>query len=173
MEIITLGGGCNWCIEAAFQLVKGVTGTVVGYAGGSVPHPSYEAVYSGKTGHAEVAQVTFDPTVISLEDILDVFWIIHDPTTLNRQGPDVGTAYRSIILYNSDEQKAIAERSKEVVAKLWPDPIVTEIVPFTVFYNAGAEHQNYYRNNQEARYCQIIINPKLDRLRQKFAEKLA
>ncbi len=172
METIILGGGCHWCFEAAYQTLKGITKTEVGYAGGSVPNPSYEAVYSGKTGHAEVAQITFDPHIISLDDILSVFWTVHDPTTFNRQDYDVGTAYRSIILYNSDEQRKVAERSKQKAAGLWKDKIVTEIVPFTTFYRADEHHQNFYRKNPEARYCQLIINPKLDKLRQKFADKL-
>ena len=154
-------------------MLKGVTKVESGYAGGSVPNPSYEAVFSGKTGHAEVAQVTFDPKKLSLEDILDVFWIIHDPTTLNRQGYDVGTAYRSIILYSSERQKQVAEESKQRASEVWPDPIVTEIVPLRAFYRADEHHQNYYRNNTNARYCQLIINPKLDKLRRKFARLLA
>ncbi|HUC20833.1 MAG TPA: peptide-methionine (S)-S-oxide reductase MsrA [Candidatus Polarisedimenticolaceae bacterium] len=172
METITLGAGCFWCTEASYQMIKGVTKVESGYAGGSVPHPSYEAVYSGKTGHAEVAQVTFDPKVVSLDDILNVFWTVHDPTTLNRQGSDVGIAYRSIILYNSEEQRRTAEKSKQKVGSLWPDPIVTEIVPLTDFYRAEEHHQNYYRNNPNQRYCELIINPKLQKLRETFASKL-
>ncbi len=171
-QTITLGGGCFWCLEAAYQMLKGVTKVESGYAGGTKPNPRYEDMHSGETGHAEVTQVTFNPGIVPLEDIFNVFWTIHDPTTLNRQGHDVGPQYRSIILYNSEEQKAAAEKSKVEVAKLWADPIVTEIMPLTQFYKAEDYHQNYYRSNPTQRYCELIINPKLDKLRKKFADKL-
>lgn len=172
-QSIVLGGGCFWCLEAAYQLIKGVTKVTSGFAGGKTENPSYYAVVGGTTGHAEVVRLEFDLTVISLEDILDVFWAIHDPTTLNRQGNDVGTQYRSIILYEGDEQKKVAEKSINEVAKLWPNEIVTELKPLEHFYEAEVEHQNYFKNHPAQAYCQVIINPKLSKLREKFAEKLA
>lgn len=171
-QTATLGGGCFWCLEAAYQLINGVAQVVSGYAGGPETTPSYEAVVSGKTGHAEVVQVHFEADKISYSEILDIFWTLHDPTTLNRQGNDIGTQYRSIILYHNETQKLIAEKSKSDVAKLWPDPIVTEIVPFKHFYEAEAYHQNYFKNHPEQAYCQVIINPKLKKLRQQYAAKL-
>lgn len=171
-ESIVLGGGCFWCLEASYQLIRGVTKVTSGYAGGSVPNPTYYAVATGKTGHAEVVKVEFDPDIISLSDILDVFWAIHDPTTLNRQGNDVGTDYRSIILYVGDNQKKVTEESIKAVAKLWPNPIVTELEPLEKFYQAEPEHQNYFKNHPAQAYCQVVINPKLEKLRAKFAEKL-
>ena len=171
-QSIVLGGGCFWCLEASFQMIKGVTKVISGYAGGTVPNPSYEAVCSGTTGHAEVVKVEFDPTAISLADVLEIFWTIHDPTTLNRQSYDVGTEYRSIILYTGDDQRQIAEESEQTVAKLWDKPIVTEIKALETFYPAEPEQQNYFRRNPERAYCQIIINPKLAKLRQKFADRL-
>ncbi len=170
VESIVLGGGCFWCLDAAYKLVKGVHAVTEGYAGGDQPNPTYEQVCSNTTGHAEVVQVSYDPTAISLEGILDIFWILHDPTTLNRQGYDVGTAYRSIILYNSEQQQAIAQKSKQAIAKLWEQPIVTEIVMLEQFYPAE-DYQNDYEVNRPD-YCQIIINPKLQKLRQKFADRL-
>lgn len=172
LETITLAGGCFWCLEAAYQEINGVTKVVSGYTGGQVASPTYEAVCTGSTGHAEAVQVTFDTTVISLEDIFDIFWTVHNPTTLNRQGNDTGTQYRSAIFYVGNEQKQAAETSKTKVAKLWDDPIVTEIVELGDFYPAEAYHQNYFRNHPEAAYCQFIINPKLEKLRNKFAAKL-
>lgn len=171
-ESIVLGGGCFWCLEAAYQMIRGVTAVTSGYAGGSEPNPSYYDVSCGKTSHAEVVQVEFDPAIISLTDILDIFWAIHDPTTLNRQGNDRGPQYRSMILVEGDEQRRVAEASKQSVAKLWPNPIVTEIKPLEAFYEAEPEHRNYFQNHPERAYCQIIINPKLEKLRQKFTEKL-
>lgn len=171
-EAIVLGGGCFWCLEAAFQMIEGVESVASGYAGGDQPDPSYERVSSGTTGHAEVVQVTFDPKIITLEDILDVFWAIHNPTTKDRQGNDIGTQYRSIILYADDEQKALAEEKKVEISKLWPDPVLTEIVPLKNFYKAEDYHQNYYRNNPDQGYCQVVINPKLAKLREKFATRL-
>lgn len=171
-EMTTLAGGCFWCLEAAYQMVEGVTQVVSGYAGGQTKDPSYEQVSSGSTGHAEVVQITFDSNIITYEDLLDIFWAIHDPTTLNRQGHDIGPQYRSMILFHNDEQKKLAEASRDKAAKLWPDPIVTEIKPLGHFYRAEDYHQNYFRNHPEQGYCQIVINPKLQKLREKFATKL-
>ncbi|MDD2321959.1 MAG: peptide-methionine (S)-S-oxide reductase MsrA [Geobacteraceae bacterium] len=169
-ETATLGGGCFWCLEAAFQCLNGVETVVSGYAGGTVAYPLYEQVCLGRTGHAEVVQITFDPTVISFEDILAVFWSIHDPTTRNRQGHDVGTQYRSIILYHSEEQRRIAEKSRcEVDASgVWKNSIVTEIVPYSDFYKADGRHQDYYLSHPEEAYCQVVINPKIAKVRNKF-----
>ncbi len=153
-------------------MINGVTKVTSGYSGGTVPDPSYYAVCTGRTGHAEVVKVEFDPGIISLADILDIFWAIHDPTTLNRQGYDVGTQYRSIIFFESEGQKRIAEQSKVQVAKLWPNKIVTTIEPLKEFFPAEPEHQNYFKNHPERAYCQVVINPKLAKLRQKFADKL-
>jgi len=171
-ETAILAGGCFWCLEAAYQEITGVESVVSGYAGGHVPDPSYERVSTGTTGHAETVSITYDPDVISYSDILDIFWTIHNPTTPNRQGNDVGTQYRSVIFYTDDEQKRLAEASKAEVAKLWPDPVVTEIVPLEQFFKAEDYHQNYYRNHPEAAYCQVVINPKLHKLREKFAARL-
>jgi peptide-methionine (S)-S-oxide reductase len=162
----TLGGGCFWCLDAGYRQVRGVSAVVSGYAGGQLPNPTYEAVSSGATGHAEVVQITFDPAVVSYADLLDVFWTIHNPTTLNRQGHDVGSQYRSIILYNSDAQQATAEASLAAAQKLWDEPIVTEIKPLDVFYPAEDYHQDYFNKNPAAAYCQAIINPKLKHLRE-------
>ena len=174
VETVTLGGGCFWCVEAIYQDVKGVHKVVSGYAGGSVRNPSYQQVCSGVTGHAEVTQITFDPEVITFEDLLYIFWRTHDPTTLNQQGADVGTQYRSIILYHNDEQKAIAERSKQQTDAfgLWSNPIVTEIAPFTDFYPAEDYHQNYYRSNPMQPYCQVVIDPKVQKFRKTFQDRL-
>jgi len=168
----TLGGGCFWCLEAAYQLIDGVEKVVPGYAGGQTKNPTYYEVCNGKTGHAEVVQITFDINTIEYEDILNIFWAIHDPTTLNRQGNDEGTQYRSIILYHNEEQKAIAETSKIETQKLWNDPIVTELKPIDIFYEAEPDHHNYFITHPEKAYCQVVINPKLDKLRQKFASKI-
>jgi peptide-methionine (S)-S-oxide reductase len=174
LETATLGGGCFWCTEAIFQDLKGVDRVVSGYAGGSVPNPTYKQVCTGTTGHAEAVQITFDPEVISYEDLLYVFWRTHDPTTLNRQGGDVGTQYRSVIFYRDEEQKAIAERSRRETdaSGLWPNPIVTEIVPFTNFYKAEGYHQNFYRTNPNQPYCRAVIDPKVRKFRKEFSEKL-
>ena len=172
LEIAVLGGGCFWCLEAAYQQVEGVTKVVSGYAGGHVTNPTYEAVCSGSTGHLEVVQITFNPKILDYSDILDIFWAIHNPTTLNRQGNDVGTEYRSAIFYVEDRQKRLAEASKAAVAKLWPDPVVTEITPLTDFYVAENYHQNYFRDHPEQAYCQFVINPKLQKLRETFASRL-
>jgi peptide-methionine (S)-S-oxide reductase len=171
-ETIVLGGGCFWCTEAAFQMIRGVTAVTSGYAGGTVPNPSYEAVTTGKTGHAEVVKIEFDPGIISLQQILEVFWAIHDPTTPNRQGNDVGPQYRSMILYTDEAQKAIINESIAEVTKLWPNPIVTETKPLVKFYPAEEYHHNYFKQNPDRAYCQIVINPKLEKLRQKHAQLL-
>jgi len=174
LETATLGGGCFWCVEAIFQDLKGVHRIVSGYAGGAVENPSYQQVCTGNTGHAEVAQITYDPEVISYEDVLYVFWRTHDPTTLNRQGADVGTQYRSIILYHNEAQKAIAEKSKRETdaLELWPNSIVTEIAPLEAFYPAEDYHQEYYRQNRFQPYCLAVIDPKLRKFRKEFKEQL-
>jgi peptide-methionine (S)-S-oxide reductase len=173
LQLATVGGGCFWCTEAVFQEIKGVEKVVSGYTGGNVPgKPTYREVCSGLTGHAEVVQVTFDPHVISYEDILMIFMTTHDPTTLNRQGGDSGTQYRSVIFYHDDSQKEIAEVVIKEVSQYFNDPIVTEISPLDIFYEAEDYHQNYYRNNQEQGYCSFIITPKLDKLRKLYAKKL-
>ncbi len=173
-EVATLGGGCFWCLEAVFQELQGVEQVVSGYAGGHLPNPTYEQVLTGRTGHAEVVQVTFDPDQISYRDLLRVFFTVHDPTTRNRQGADVGPQYRSIILYHSPEQERIA---REVMAELeasgvWERPLVTELVPFQAFYPAEEYHQNYYRRNPHAGYCQVVIAPKVAKLRAHFMDRL-
>ena len=161
---IVLGGGCFWCVEALYETLDGVTGAVSGYAGGKTENPDYYAVCSGKTGHAEVVRIEFDPAKISLEELLDFFWEAHDPTTLNRQGADVGTQYRSIILFNSPAQEAAAKASMEKARAKFADPIVTEIKPLERFYKAEISHQDYYRNNPNAPYCRYVIAPKLKKL---------
>ncbi len=170
----TLGGGCFWCVEAVYQDLQGVEQVISGYAGGRVENPTYQQVCTGTTGHAEVAQITFDPQAISYSDLLYVFWRTHDPTTPNRQGADVGPQYRSIILYHDEGQKAIAEQSKRETeaAGLWPNPIVTEIVPLDVFYPAEAYHQEYYRNNPNQPYCRVVIDPKVSKFRKEFKDRL-
>lgn len=174
METATLGGGCFWCVEAIYQDVIGVHKVVSGYAGGTVENPTYEEVCSGTTGHAEVVQIAFDPTVISFEEILFIFWCTHDPTTLNRQGNDVGTQYRSVIYYHDEEQKKIAEQSmaETDASDLWPDPIVTEIAPLPIFYEGEAYHQNYFVDNPYQPYCIFVINPKVQKFRKSFRNKL-
>jgi peptide-methionine (S)-S-oxide reductase len=169
-ETATLGGGCFWCVEAVFQSLRGVETVTSGYAGGTVAYPLYEQVCLGTTGHAEVVQITFDPTVISYEDILAVFWSSHNPTTRNRQGHDSGTQYRSIILYHSDEQRNTAEKSKREAdaSGVWNNPIVTEIVPCTAFYKADWRHQDFYLSHPEEAYCQVVIDPKIAKLRKEF-----
>lgn len=165
MEKATFGGGCFWCVEAVYERLPGVQSVVSGYAGGTKPNPTYEEVCTGKTGHAEVAQITFDPTKISYDQLLEMFWQAHDPTTLNRQGADVGTQYRSVIFYHDEKQKAAAEKSKAAAQKAFDDPMVTEIVPLKQFYPAENYHQEYYRNHQNAPYCTFIIKPKLKKLK--------
>lgn len=171
-QIATLAGGCFWCLEAAYQEVKGVSKVVPGYAGGQRPNPTYEQVVSGATGHAETVQITFDPSVISYASILRIFWVLHDPTTLNRQGHDVGTQYRSVIFYHDPEQKQQAQVSVKDAQSSWPNPIVTQIVPLETFYEAEPEHHNYFKEHPESAYCQVVINPKLAKLRQELAEYL-
>ena len=172
-EIATFGAGCFWCVEAVFQELKGVIKVESGYMGGHVPDPTYRAVCTGETGHAEVTRITFDPSVISYEELLEVLWTSHDPTTMNRQGADVGTQYRSAVFYENETQKAAAEKSKaEVATQIWDNPIVTEIVPATTFYPAENYHQDYYANNPDAGYCRIVIAPKIQKVREKFVEKL-
>jgi peptide-methionine (S)-S-oxide reductase len=172
IEKAVLGGGCFWCLDATYQLIEGVNKVTSGYAGGRVNDPTYEAVSSGSTNHAEVVEVEFNPDQISYKDILDIFWAIHDPTTLNRQGADMGSQYRSIILYQNDKQQQIAQKSKAEVARLWKDPIVTEIVPLEDFFPAEDYHQNFYKKNPNQMYCQVVINPKLAKLREKFHSHL-
>lgn len=164
LETATFGGGCFWCGEAVFQRIPGVKSVVSGFAGGTTPNPSYEEVSAGNTGHAEVIQIKFDPAAITYQKILEVFFEEHDPTTLNRQGADAGTQYRSIILYANGAQKKIAEEAKAEAAKQHHDPIVTQIVPLTAFYPAEDYHQNYYNLNQTQGYCQFVIRPKLRKL---------
>ncbi len=172
-EIATFGAGCFWCVEAVFQQLKGVLLVESGYMGGKNPNPSYREVCSGTSGHAEVTQITFDPAIITFEELLEVLWSSHDPTTLNRQGGDSGTQYRSAIFYHSGDQKTKAELSMANVApKLWDNPIVTQLVPAETFYVAEQYHQDYYANNPNAGYCQIVINPKVNKVRIKFIDKL-
>ncbi|MBE7175493.1 MAG: peptide-methionine (S)-S-oxide reductase MsrA [Mucilaginibacter polytrichastri] len=173
-EIATFGMGCFWCSEAIFQKLKGVTKVESGFSGGSVKNPSYEAVCTGTTGHAEVVNVTFDPSVISFKELLEVFWKLHDPTTLNRQGADEGTQYRSVIFYHNDAQKSLATAYKTELnkQKVYPDPIVTQIAPFTAFYKAENYHQNYFKLNQRNPYCRMVIMPKVDKLEKVFKSKL-
>ncbi|NNF21517.1 MAG: peptide-methionine (S)-S-oxide reductase MsrA [Saprospiraceae bacterium] len=172
-EIATFGAGCFWCVEAVFQELQGVFKVESGYMGGSVKNPTYREICTGTTGHAEVAQITYDPQVISFEELLEVLWTTHDPTTLNRQGADRGTQYRSAVFYHNEEQRKLAEKSKANVAtKIWDDPIVTEISEVSKFYVAEDYHQNYYKYNPNAGYCRVVINPKLTKLREKFADKL-
>jgi peptide-methionine (S)-S-oxide reductase len=163
-EVATLGGGCFWCLEAVFERIPGVKTVTSGYAGGTVPNPTYKQVCTGTTGHAEVVQVEFDPSVVTYADVLHTFWECHDPTTLNRQGADVGTQYRSVIFYNNDQQKMIAEQSRSEAQKESSDPIVTEIQPLKTFYKAEDYHQQYFDNNQNAPYCTFVIKPKLKKL---------
>ena len=169
----TLAGGCFWCLEAVFEQLRGVEKVESGYSGGHLANPSYQQVCTDTTGHAEVVQVTFDPAVISFREILEIFFGIHDPTTLNRQGADVGTQYRSIILYLNDEQKQIAEKAKAVAQKDWSDPIVTEIVPLKHFYAAEDYHQDYFAKNPTQGYCQLVVNPKVKKFQQHLAAEKA
>jgi peptide-methionine (S)-S-oxide reductase len=161
LQTAVFGGGCFWCLDAQFKLVNGVKSVVSGYAGGTTKNPSYEEVCSETTGHAEVVQVEFDPSVVTYEDLLRKFFHAHDPTTLNRQGADVGTSYRSIILYTDENQKAIAEKVKAEAQKDWPDPIVTEIAPLTAFYRAEEYHQDYFAKNPAQGYCRLVVAPKV------------
>ena len=172
MALATLAGGCFWCLEAVFQQLKGVSQVTSGYAGGRRPNPTYEQVCTGTTGHAEVAQVEFDPAVVSYRDLLDVFFTIHDPTTLNQQGADVGTQYRSAIFFHSPEQQRDANDAIAEAQKTWDDPIVTEIVPLTQFYPAEEYHKDYYVRNPNQGYCRVVIAPKVAKARQHFLAKL-
>ena len=173
LEQASLAGGCFWCLDAVFKQIKGVNKVVSGYSGGFVDNPRYEQLHKENTGHAETVQITFDPEVISFAKLLEVFYSIHDPTTLNRQGNDIGEEYRSIIFYHDKQQKKIAEETtKDFVSKIWSEPIVTEIIPFDRFWPAEDYHQNYYQNNTSAGYCQIIINPKLEKFRKQFRDLL-
>ena len=172
LEKATLGGGCFWCLEALFQQLKGVTEVVSGYAGGYVDNPSYLQVCQGTTGHAEVVQITFDAEVISYRDILNVFFTIHDPTTLNRQGNDVGPQYRSVVFYHSPEQKKTAEEVIAAMGSVWSVPLVTELVPYKGFYPAEEYHKDFYRQNPERGYCVYVIEPKLAKFREMFAGRL-
>ena len=173
-EVTTLGGGCFWCLEAVFDEVQGVTDVVSGYAGGAAPNPTYEQVCSGRTGHAEVVQVRFDPKRIAYRELLELFFSIHDPTTLNRQGADAGTQYRSVIFYHDDEQKRVAEQLIRELesAKTFHKPIVTQIAPFHGFYPAEEYHQEYFKRNPYQGYCQVIIAPKMAKFRQHHAQAL-
>ncbi|KAF0095331.1 MAG: peptide-methionine (S)-S-oxide reductase [Puniceicoccaceae bacterium 5H] len=171
LEIATLGGGCFWCIEAVYEPIEGVESVVSGYAGGHVKNPTYHQVSSGETGHAEVTQISYDPSVISYEEILDLFWQAHDPTTLNRQGNDVGPQYRSIILYHNDQQKQVAEQSLKKAQEQFDQPIVTEIQPMTDFYPAEDYHQDFYENNPNHPYSVFVIKPKLEKLKKKEEAK--
>ncbi|HEU5014586.1 MAG TPA: peptide-methionine (S)-S-oxide reductase MsrA [Roseiflexaceae bacterium] len=173
-EVATLAGGCFWCLEAVYDEVKGVTNIVSGYAGGHVANPSYRDVCTGRTGHAEVVQLTFDPQVVSFRDLLHIFFTIHDPTTLNRQGGDVGTQYRSAIFYHTPEQKDVAEQViKELQQdKVWDAPIVTEIVPFETFYVAEDYHHQYFQNNPNQPYCQVVVAPKVAKFRKHYISQL-
>jgi peptide-methionine (S)-S-oxide reductase len=173
-ETATLGGGCFWCTEAIFSELKGVESVESGYSGGSVSNPSYEDVCTGETGHAEVVQVKFDPNVISYMDILRVFFSAHDPTTLNRQGADIGTQYRSVIFYNGEQQEQIAKRVMKEVndSKIWGTPAVTEIVPFKAFYPAEQYHKDYFERNPRQPYCQVVIAPKVAKFRKHYFDRL-
>jgi peptide-methionine (S)-S-oxide reductase len=173
-EVATLGGGCFWCLEAVFEQLQGVERVESGYSGGNVPHPSYEQVCGGDTGHAEVVQITFDPAVISFAGLLDVFFDIHDPTTLNRQGADVGTQYCSVVFYHSPEQKRVAEEKIAALnaSGVYRVPVVTQVIPFEAFYRAEDYHQGYFRNNPYQGYCQIVVAPKVAKFREHFAAKI-
>lgn len=174
IEITTLANGCFWCTEAIFKRLKGVKSVLPGYAGGTVKNPSYDQVCTGTTGHAESTQIEFDPKVISFEKLLDIFWHTHNPTTLNRQGNDVGTQYRSAIFYHDEKQKEIAERTKKELVKegVYKDSIVTEITPFKNFYVAEDYHKNYYEQHQDAPYCSFVIDPKIHKLLQQYGNEI-
>ena len=173
-EQLTVGGGCFWCVEAVFMDLKGVRKVESGYSGGNVANPTYQQVCSGTTGHAEVTRITYDPKVISTKQLMEIFFTVHDPTTLNRQGADVGTQYRSVILYRNPEQKAAAEQAiKDIqAAGIWDGRIVTELAPFKAFYKAEDYHQNYYNQNTNQQYCQVVIQPKVTKFRKKYSHLL-
>jgi len=173
MEQATLGGGCYWCLEAFYQRIRGIEKVESGYSGGHTDNPTVNQVYEGNTGHAEVVQLTYDPSVITFREILEIFFVMHDPTTLNRQGNDVGDEYRSIILYHDNEQKQVAEDMiKNFAPTLYKDPVVTQLVPFEKFWITEESMQDYYNRNPNAGYCMVVIDPKIQKLRQKFASKL-
>lgn len=174
VQTATFGAGCFWCVEAIFQRLEGVLSVKSGYSGGNVKNPSYKEVCNGTTGHAEVIQLTYDKSKISFDELLEVFWKTHDPTTMNRQGNDVGTQYRSAVFYHNEEQKQIAEGYKKKLneAKAYPNPIITEIVPFTNYYPAEDYHQNYFNQNGNQGYCQYVIQPKLEKFEKVFKDKL-
>ncbi len=173
-DTITLGAGCFWCVETIYEQLRGVLSVESGYSGGTTVNPTYREVCTGETGHAEVCQIAYDPETIHFEDILDIFWSIHDPTTLNRQGADVGTQYRSVIFYNSEEQQKIAEESKRKLNEsgAFKQPIVTEIVPLVKFYKAEDYHQDYFKNNPEVPYCNVVISPKVEKFRKAYRKYL-
>lgn len=175
MEKATFGSGCFWCTEAMFQRLKGVYNVKSGYAGGTTQNPTYKEICSGETGHAEVIQLDFDPEVISYDELLEVFWKTHDPTTLNRQGNDVGTQYRSAIFYHNENQKELAENYKQKLneSTIWPDPIVTEIVSMDKFYPAETDHDDYYNQNSSQPYCAFVVAPKVNKFKKIFSEKLS
>ena len=174
LETITLGGGCYWCVEAVYENLNGIQSAISGFSGGKTTNPSYEEVSSGRTGYAESVQITYDKTVTSLDEIFKVFFTVHDPTTLNRQGADEGTQYRSVIFYKNEEQKKAAQSIIAALkkAKVYDDPIVTTLEPFTKFYKAEAYHQNYYENNKSQPYCQVVIQPKIAKFEKLFKDRL-
>lgn len=171
-EVVTLGGGCFWCLEAVFEETRGVIDVTSGYAGGHVENPSYEAVCTGTTGHAEVVQITFDANVVSYEELLKIFWLIHDPTTLNRQGNDVGTQYRSVIFYHNEAQRQKAKASIESFQKKFIKPIVTELSPLPFFYKAENYHQDYFKNNPAQGYCVFVVSPKVQHFKESYKEMI-
>jgi len=174
LEVVTLGGGCFWCTEVVFSRIKGMVKIEPGYSGGQATNPTYEQVSTGTTGHAEVVQITFDPDVISFRELLEIFFATHDPTTLNRQGGDIGTQYRSVIFYHNEEQKVIAEKVIEEfnIARIFNSPIVTKVEPFKAFHKAEDYHKDYFRHHPEQSYCKLVISPKIAKLREKFRDKL-
>ncbi len=173
-EVITLGGGCFWCTEAVFRRVQGIKKVTPGYSGGNIEEPTYEKVLTGTTGHAEVVQITFDTNSISLREVLEIFFSTHDPTTLNRQGADIGTQYRSVVFYHNDEQRKTVIKLIEELnnSKTWKDPIVTQVQPFTKFYESEEYHLNYYEKHGNQPYCRLVINPKIRKLNTRFKDKL-
>ena len=173
-KTIIIGGGCFWCTEAVYQDLKGIEKVESGYCGGSMKNPSYKDVCTGTTGHAEVIKLTYNPKIITFKDIVDIFWHVHDPTTLNKQGNDAGTQYRSVIFYANEEEKQIAEKSKleASIQKIWPDPIVTTLEPLSVFYKAEDYHQNYYKTNPNQGYCVYVISPKVEKFRKEYKDQL-
>jgi peptide-methionine (S)-S-oxide reductase len=172
-EVATIGGGCYWCFDAFYKLVNGVGSVISGYSGGHTDNPTVDQVYMGNTGHAECVEITYDPAVVTYKELIEIFFVMHDPTTLNRQGADVGDEYRSVIFYHNDKQEEVAKDMKQnFAADLWPNPIVTEIVPYTKFWPADEYMQDFYSKKPNVGYCQMVIDPKIQKLRQKFAQKL-